>query len=91
MTSASSPSPAYDEQNYGTLPEYGWDVAMPETDDGDDTVLISSQNHDLGDFSFGRFAWLLDRIHVLADPRPCVGRQGLWTWPVPADLRSLLT
>lgn len=44
---------------------------------------------DLGDYTPGRYAWALDRI-IRLEPRPCVGSQGIWRWPVPADLRTLL-
>lgn len=33
-----------------------------------------------GDFSPGRFAWLLDDIKPLAEPVPARGRQQLWEW-----------
>jgi hypothetical protein len=33
-----------------------------------------------GDFTAGRFAWLLDDIKPLAEPVPAKGRQGLWEW-----------
>ena len=35
----------------------------------------------LGDYSPGRYAWLLDDVRALAEPVPCRGRQGLWTLP----------
>lgn len=33
-----------------------------------------------GDYTPGRFAWLLDDITPLDDPVPAVGHQGLWEW-----------
>jgi hypothetical protein len=33
-----------------------------------------------GDFSPGRFAWLLDDVRKLDEPIPARGRQGLWEW-----------
>lgn len=33
-----------------------------------------------GDFSPGRYAWLLADIEPLAEPVPAKGRQGLWEW-----------
>jgi hypothetical protein len=33
-----------------------------------------------GDFTPGRFAWLLADIEPLAEPVPAKGRQGLWEW-----------
>lgn len=35
----------------------------------------------LGDFSTGRFAWRLDKMHTLTEPAPCRGKQGLWNLP----------
>ena len=33
---------------------------------------------DLGDFTPGRFAWMLEDVRRLETPVPCVGRQGLF-------------
>jgi hypothetical protein len=33
-----------------------------------------------GDFTPGRFAWLLDDVRKLHQPIPAKGRQGLWEW-----------
>ena len=33
-----------------------------------------------GDFTPGRFAWLLENIEALPVPVPAKGRQGLWNW-----------
>lgn len=33
-----------------------------------------------GDFTPGRFAWLLDKITPFDPPVPAKGRQGLWKW-----------
>jgi hypothetical protein len=72
-----SPPSAF-EDNYGDLPVKGWDRAIPEFDDGDDTVLISEANRQFGDFSPGRFAWLLDDISLITPPWAATGRLGLW-------------
>jgi hypothetical protein len=45
---------------------------------GDSPVLI--QSDPFGDFSPGRWAWLLEDVEPLAVPAPTVGRQGWWTW-----------
>lgn len=34
-----------------------------------------------GDFSHGRYAWMLQGMTQLAEPIPARGRQGLWNWP----------
>lgn len=33
-----------------------------------------------GDYTPGRFAWLLEDVRPLADPAPARGRLGLWEW-----------
>jgi hypothetical protein len=33
-----------------------------------------------GDFTPGRFAWILDDVRKLDEPIPAKGRQGLWDW-----------
>lgn len=33
-----------------------------------------------GDFTPGRYAWLLADVEALAEPVPARGRQGLWEW-----------
>ena len=33
-----------------------------------------------GDFTPGRWAWLLDDVETLTEPIPAKGRQRLWTW-----------
>jgi hypothetical protein len=34
-----------------------------------------------GDFTPGRWAWILDRIEPLDEPVAAVGQQGFWNWP----------
>jgi hypothetical protein len=41
-----------------------------------------------GDYSAGRYAWVLDRVVALSTPVPCKGALGLWT--VPADIVHLV-
>lgn len=45
------------------------------------TEEFDPSTHDalLGDFSTGRFAWVLDDISELTIPVPARGQQGLWT------------
>lgn len=38
-----------------------------------------SEEQPLGDFTPGRYAWLLDNVRPLATPVPTKGRRGLWT------------
>jgi hypothetical protein len=39
-----------------------------------------------GDWTPGRYAWLLANVRPLAEPIPARGAQGLWRWEPPADL-----
>lgn len=50
--------------------------------------ILEGSPHELafGDFSPGRFAWVLHAIRPLREPIPCSGSQGLWT--VPADVEA---
>jgi len=36
-----------------------------------------------GDYSPGRFAWLLDTVRALPEPIPARGALGLWNWDAP--------
>ena len=45
--------------------------------------------HSFGDYTPGRFAWMLQNIYRLPDPIPASGRLGLWEWN-PPNLPSLL-
>jgi hypothetical protein len=36
-----------------------------------------------GDYTPGRFAWILRDIKQLSEPIPARGQQGLWNWEVP--------
>ena len=38
-----------------------------------------------GDFSRGRYLWILDEIQRLDPPVPARGRQGVWKWDPPAE------
>ena len=39
----------------------------------------------LGDYSVGRWVWLLEEIEPLAEPVPARGWQGIWNWEPPED------
>ena len=43
----------------------------------------------LGDFSAGRFGWLLEDVRRVEPPIPARGAQGLWQWSPPEGFRSL--
>lgn len=40
---------------------------------------VGPQELPLGDYTHGRYAWLLADVRALAQPIPCSGKQGLWT------------
>lgn len=40
-----------------------------------------------GDYTPGRYAWILEGVMALPEPIPAKGRQGLWTWVVPDGVR----
>ena len=37
----------------------------------------------LGDYTIGRYAWVLEGVDKLPRPVPAKGRQGLWNWNPP--------
>lgn len=48
--------------------------------------LVTDAEKIVGDWSPGRFAWVLTQVKRLEPPIPAAGRQGLWTWsPAAAD------
>lgn len=44
-----------------------------------------------GDFTPGRFGWLLTNVQALAEPIPARGRQGLWEWEPEQAVAEALT
>lgn len=48
--------------------------------DGQEVIVEVGDQVGLGDFTPGRFAWLLEDVTLLAEPVPAKGRQGLWEW-----------
>ena len=53
-------------------------------------ISISSNAYAFGDFSQGRWAWILDDIRPLPEPVPAKGALSLWDWDVPADVQAWL-
>jgi activating signal cointegrator 1 len=45
---------------------------------------LTEQERAFGDYSDGRFAWILDEVKPLAQPIPVRGFQRLWEWEAPA-------
>ena len=46
--------------------------------------------HSFGDYTPGRYAWILSNVHPLREPIPIKGHLGLWNWDAPANLEELL-
>ena len=42
--------------------------------------VLTNGERMFGDYSPGRFAWMLEDIKPLAEPIPATGKQGLWEW-----------
>lgn len=51
-------------------------------------VRVLGQERAFGDYSPGRFAWLLAGIRALPEPIPCRGALGLWD--IPAEIAAQL-
>lgn len=66
---------------------------------GDDGIVLSTtrsgdylsnlQDEAFGDFSPGRFAWVLEQPVRFAEPIPARGALGLWDWQPPQDLEGV--
>ena len=41
---------------------------------------LTSQERAFGDYTPGRYAWLLSDVRPLAAPIPAKGQLGLWRW-----------
>jgi hypothetical protein len=48
--------------------------------------VLGDQERAFGDYSLGRWAWLLADVQQLAAPIPQRGALGLWEWPDPRPL-----
>jgi hypothetical protein len=44
------------------------------------TGMLSEQEIAFGDYTPGRYAWILDNIQCLPEPMTCPGHQRLWNW-----------
>lgn len=43
-------------------------------------IEVGEPERSFGDYSYGRFAWLLENIRRLPGPVPAKGALGLWEW-----------
>lgn len=61
----------------------------------DDEPLLTLPIDPFGDYSPGRWAWLLTDVRQLAVPEPAKGKQGWWEWTPPVlaqcEINDLLT
>lgn len=86
--------PAYDDDlPFGAIVAQANLIRIVETDDlridgrtsvitglGIETWYLSDQERAFGDYTPGRFAWLLADARPLATPIPAKGALGLWEW-----------
>lgn len=49
--------------------------------DAPDFTLLSVLERSLGDFSPGRYGWVIGELAAMQEPIPCKGAQRLWTLP----------
>jgi hypothetical protein len=54
--------------------------------DGDRLVRDLTAQAPFGDFTPGRYAWMLSDVRPVFPPRVASGKQGLWEWPTPLIL-----
>lgn len=53
-------------------------------------VAVGAHEQEFGDYSPGRWAWVLTDIAALPEPIPAKGALGLWTWQPPLDVATAL-
>lgn len=46
-------------------------------------ALVTGNEFLFGDYTPGRFAWILKDVRPLPEPVPAKGQLGLWNWEVP--------
>lgn len=66
-----------ENHGWGTVgPAWRWIYVADEADRPN--LFIAEQERPYGDFTLGRWLWLLDDTEQLDKPLPATGRQGLW-------------
>ncbi len=65
------------------------ELDTPRWQDGREGSLYTWTERQMGDFSLGRFGWVLENVRAIDPPIPCVGRQGLFEVDDPAVLDTL--
>lgn len=83
-------------------PMWWWDDGIEQVGEGRDgepigdlarwaSYVVDEDQRPYGDFTPGRFAWLLADVTPLDPPVPAKGRQGLWDWkPTVADIVGIV-
>lgn len=66
----------------------GWNICGDEPDYG--VIPPPLPELAFGDYTPGRYAWILMNVRRLREPIPCKGKQRLWNWAAPANLEELL-
>ena len=51
------------------------------------TEGMPEQEKAFGDFTIGRYAWILEDVRMLPEPVPARGMPGLWEWTPPEGLK----
>lgn len=52
-------------------------------------VGLSTEGRVFGDYTPGRYAWVLEDVHRLKEPIPAKGRQRIWNWDETEHLVSI--
>ena len=47
---------------------------------------LTGEEYAMGDFSKGRYAWILENVMRLREPIPAKGSLGLWEWDAPVEV-----
>jgi hypothetical protein len=66
------------------------DMRRPDIPEYHDVFGPECHDRELGDFSPGRYAWVMNPIRLFDDPVPAKGKQGVWGWEMPEDLHEQL-
>jgi activating signal cointegrator 1 len=64
-------------QGYRVIDD-GYDLNIP--------IPPLEPDRSFGDYTPGRYAWILENVRMLKEPIPCKGMLGLWTVPMSAEV-----
>jgi hypothetical protein len=54
-------------------------------------ILVEGKERCFGDYTIGRYAWILEDIEILPEPIPAKGKLMLWEYPYKKDLPKFCT